>query len=175
MNDEEAIRRCQNGEREAFSHLVEQYKDVLYGTAYLMTGNAAVAEEQLQEAFIAAWRGLRGFQVGRPVKPWLVRILVNRVLSERRRNSPPIAPLYEGRIEHAAAGAGEPAEEVARRDQVQRALGSLSQEHRQVVMLRYFAELSVSEMSGALGCPQGTVKSRLHRALEQLRQTLLET
>ena len=51
MNDEEVVRRCQDGDRDAFRHLVDQYKDVLYGTAYLMTGNHAVAEEQVQGGF----------------------------------------------------------------------------------------------------------------------------
>ena len=57
MNDEEAVRRCQGGDREAFRHLVERYKDVLYGTACLMTGNASVAEEHVQESFLLAWEG----------------------------------------------------------------------------------------------------------------------
>ena len=64
MNDEEAVRRCQDGDREAFRHLVERYKDVLYGTACLMTGNASVAEEHVQESFLLAWRGVGGFRVG---------------------------------------------------------------------------------------------------------------
>ena len=69
MNDEEAVRRCQDGDREAFRHLVERYKDVLYGTACLMTGNASVAEDHVQESFLLAWRGVGGFRVGLPVKP----------------------------------------------------------------------------------------------------------
>ena len=174
MSDEEAIRCCQGGSREAFHHLVERYKDVLYGTAYLMTGDAAVAEDQVQEAFISAWKGIRGFQIGRPVKPWLVRILVNRVLSYRRHSSLPAVPLNEERLHNTAAGVGEPAEEVERRDQVRRALDRLSEEHRRVVMLRYFTELSVPEISRVLRCREGTVKSRLHRALEQMRYAMGE-
>ncbi|MEK7849015.1 MAG: RNA polymerase sigma factor [Chloroflexota bacterium] len=175
MSDEEAIRRCQDGDREAFRHLVEQYQDVLYGTACLMTGDAAVAEEQVQEAFLSAWQGIRGFDTGRPVKPWLVRILVNKVLSYRRRKSHPQTPLTEATVGNTAAGAAGPGEEAERRDQVGRALAVLSQEHRQVVMLRYFAGLSVAETARALGWREGTVKSRLHRALEQMRQALAET
>lgn len=174
MNDEEAIRRCQDGDRETFRHVVERYRDVLYGTAYLMTGDRAVAEDQVQEAFISAWRGIGGFQAGRPVKPWLVRILVNRVLSYRRRGSLASAPLNEMRPGNMPA-AGGPADDVERRDQLRQALSGLSEEHRRVVMLRYFTELSVPEISTVLGCREGTVKSRLHRALEQLRQAISET
>ena len=95
MNDAEAVRRCQDGNREAFRHLVERYKDVLYGTAYLMTENTSIAEEQVQEAFLSAWQGIGGFRNGRPVKPWLVRILVNSIVSQRRRQTIPTAPLDE--------------------------------------------------------------------------------
>ena len=66
MNDEETVRRCQGGDREAFRHLVERYKDVLYGTACLMTGNASVAEEHVQESFLLAWRGWAAFALGCP-------------------------------------------------------------------------------------------------------------
>ena len=69
MTDSEAVVRCQNGDRDAFRHLVDQYKDVLFGTAVLMTGNRATTEEHVQEAFLSAWRGIRGFRRGRPVKP----------------------------------------------------------------------------------------------------------
>ena len=87
MTEDEIIRRCQAGDREAFRSLVEQYQDVLYGTAYLMTGSRMVAEDQVQEAFLSAWKGIGSFRTGRPLKPWLVRILVNKVLSYRRANS----------------------------------------------------------------------------------------
>ena len=172
MNDQDAIRRCQEGDRDAFRHLVDQYQDVLYGTAYLMTGDAAVAEEQVQEAFVSAWKGIRGFRIGQPIKPWLVRILVNRVLSERRRRSVPTTSLEDVSQSGDAIDPGEQVEILESRDQVRRAVSTLSVDHRQVVMLRYFTDLSVPEIAYGLGCRQGTVKSRLHRALAQLRQTL---
>ena len=92
MIDDDAIARCQDGDRDAFRHLVDRYKDVMYGTAVLMTGNRAVAEETVQEAFLSAWRGIGGFKRGRPPKPWLIRILVNRVMDERRRQTIPTVP-----------------------------------------------------------------------------------
>ena len=95
MTDSEAVIRCQNGDRDAFRHLVEQYKDLLYGTAVLMTGNRDTAEDQVQEALLSAWRGIRGFHRGRPVKPWFLRILINTVLSWRRKKSIPIVYLSD--------------------------------------------------------------------------------
>ena len=172
MTDEQAILRCQDGEREAFRHLVEQYKDVLYGTALLMMRNPALAEEQVQEAFLAAWRGIKGFRSGRPFKPWLVRILVNRIVSLRRTRALPTVPLdYHDRPDEAP----HPAEAVQAqldRQAIRQALAGLTPDHREVIVLRYFADLTVPELAETIGVPLGTVKSRLHRALAQLRDQL---
>ena len=93
MTEDEAIQRCQDGEREAFRPLVERHQDVVFGTAYHMTGSPALAEELAQEAFLAAWQGIRGFRLGRPFKPWLMRILVNTVLAQRRKRSVETTPI----------------------------------------------------------------------------------
>ena len=174
MNDEEAVLRCQDGNREAFRHLVESYGDVLYGTAYLMTGNAALSEDHVQEAFLSAWRGIRGFRTGYPVKPWLVRILVNTVTAQRRRRSLPIDPLD---VAEAQSGADDPAELAESSESWQRvrqAISALSDEHNIVVTLRFFAGLTVPQVAQALGRREGTIKSRLHRALQHLRRELEE-
>lgn len=173
MIEEEAIRRCQSGEREAFRYLVEHYQNVLYGTAYLMTGDRAVAEDQVQEAFFSAWKNIGSFKVGRPMKPWLVKILVNKVLSHRRSMSQSLAF-----CDHNDGQASETqktddcVDEVERQDQVRQALDKLNDEHRQVILLRYFTGLSLAETSAALKRPEGTIKSQLHRAIEQLQLIL---
>ncbi|MDO8749783.1 MAG: RNA polymerase sigma factor [Dehalococcoidia bacterium] len=178
MNDAEAVGLCQDGDSEAFRHLVERYQDVLYGTAYLMTGNPSVAEEYVQDAFLSAWRGIDTFGVGRPVKPWLVRILVNTVISGRRRRSIQTVPVDDPDTlpdnVSEASDAFQMAERIEDRLRLRQALASLPNEHRQVVMLRYFTGLSLSEVANVLGCPEGTVKSRLHRALERLKAEVRE-
>ena len=85
MTDEQAVLRCQDGDREAFHHLVERYQDLLYRTAMLMTGSRALAEELVQGALRSAWRGIHGFQHECPVKPWLMRYLAREGVSQRRR------------------------------------------------------------------------------------------
>lgn len=170
MNDEEAIRHCQAGDKESFRHLVDRYKDVLYGTAYLMTGDHATVEDCVQEAFVSAWRSIGSFQAGRPVKPWLVRIVVNKVLSLRRNHYPASSPIEA--VEDIVPATGTLADEVERKDEVGRALALLNDEHRRMVTLRYYTDLSVPEISAVMGCREGTVKSRLHRALEQMRRSL---
>ena len=175
MTDNEAIVRCQDGDREAFHHLVDQYKNVLFGTAVLMTGNRAVAEEQVQEALLSAWRGIRGFRRGSPVKPWLVRILVNAVLAHQRRLRVPTVQLDGNEPREANNTYPDPAETLdalENRLVLRRAIAGLSPDHRQVVALRYFAGLTVPEVARSLGIREGTVKSRLHRALALLRPQL---
>ena len=75
--------------------MVERNQDVVFGTAYNMTGNRALAEELAQEAFLSAWKGIRSFRRGRPFKPWLIRILVNAVMAHRRRRSVETTPIEE--------------------------------------------------------------------------------
>jgi len=104
------------------------------------------------------------------LKPWLVRILVNKVLSYQRSNSNTTISLE---MDLVADPAGDNlSENIERRDQLQRVLRSLSLEQRQVVLLRYFAELSLTETATALGRSQGTIKSQIHRALEQLKDLI---
>ena len=71
INEQDAVRRCQSGDREAFRPIVEYYGDVLMGTLYLMTHDRAVSEELVQETFVRAWKGIATFRLGEPVKPWL--------------------------------------------------------------------------------------------------------
>lgn len=178
MTDNEAILRCQDGDRDAFRYLVEQYKDVMFGTAVLMTGNRAIAEEQVQEALLSAWRGIRGFRRGNPVKPWLLRILVNAVLAQQRRRAIETVRLNDNGPEEPDYGGPDPAETLdalENRLALRRAIAGLSPDHRRVVALRYFAGLTVPEVARTLGVREGTVKSRLHRALAILRQQLEES
>lgn len=174
MNEEEALRRCQQGDREAFRTIVERYQDVLYGTAFLMTGDPARAEDLVQEAFVAAWRGLGRFDPRRPLKPWLVRILVNKTLTAQRRRSLPVVPLDEASTHTSGSGPDEAAIQHERHQALRQALASLPAEHRQALLLRYFTGLTVPEVAHALGWREGTVKSRLHRALRHLRDALRE-
>ena len=174
MTDNQAILGCQRGDRNSFRHLVDRYKDVLYGTAFLMTSNRALAEEQVQEALLSAWKGILGFKKDRPFKPWLMRILVNTVLSHQRRRRVATVPLGPPDHPDQSASPADSLETRESRHMVRQALLRLTPEHRQVVVLRYFSELTVPEVARSIGLREGTVKSRLHRALAHLRQDLQE-
>jgi RNA polymerase sigma-70 factor (ECF subfamily) len=171
MEDHTAVALSRKGDTEAFRVLVERYGPVLQGTAYLTTKDAAIAEELTQDALLSAWRGIGGFLEDRPIKPWLVRIVVNRVLEHQRRSKLPTMPLDDA---PELRSPDRVAEEVEARDAVTRGLALLDEDHRQVLMLRYFAELTTQEVAESLGCPEGTVKSRLHRATAELRAIIGE-
>ena len=176
MDESEAIRRCQEGQRDPFRFLVERYGKVLYGTAYRMTRDRGLAEDLVQEAFLRVWRGMPSFRGGGNFKAWIVRILVNHVMSERRKKRVREEPLVEAIASSQNPEAGEKL--VLRkeeRDRVRRSLEKLPQEQREVVVLRYYTDLTVPQIARTLGWRQGTVKSRLHRALDHLREVLLSS
>ena len=173
MSEDLTIARCQDGDREAFRVLVDRHRDVLYGTALLMTGNRAVAEDAVQEAFLSAWRGIGGFTRGKPLKPWLTRILVNGVLATKRRKAVPTIPIAD------SGGNGDPSvsdqtDVIENRAVLRQAIATLDPQQQKIVVLRYFAELTVPEIAEATRTKEGTVKSRLHRALARLREHLEE-
>ncbi len=172
MTEDQAVLRCQHGERDAFRYLVERYQGIVFGTAYNMTRNRALAEELAQETFLSAWKGIRSFRRGRPFKPWLMRILVNAVMAHRRRKTVETTPIEGSDLESDAEDPEDLAESRSEQQALQRAIGELSPDHRQVVVLRYFADMTVPELARAAGLTEGTVKSRLHRAHQALRQEL---
>lgn len=175
MQEREALRRCRAGDPTAFRFLVEQYGDLAYRIAYLMTRDRALAEDLTQDAFLAAWKGLGRFDLALPFKPWLLRIVVNTCRSHARRKALPALPLDE--VEERQAPSPDPTpERLAVASDSHRAIGraiaALDQEARQAVLLRYAAGLTVPEIAAVLAWPEGTVKSRLHRALGRLRAEL---
>lgn len=175
-DEQNATERCQQGDRDAFRTVVEAYGDLLFGTAYLMTEDRQLAEDMVQEAFLSAWKGIGSFRPGSPVRPWLLRILVNSVLSHRRRRALLTLPWPKREPAPAFETLGPSPEVLAEgrqeQEEVRRGMARLSEGHRQVVILRYYAELSVPDIARVTGWRQGTVKSRLHRALGQLRDML---
>ena len=169
IDEQDAIRRCQMGDRESFRPIVERYGNVLMGTIYLMVRDRAISEELVQETFVRAWNGITTFRLGRPLKPWLVRIAVNQALNARARHQVPVEPLSAA---NEGSGTDQGFGQSDEQHEIRQALSRLSAEHRRVVVLRYYGDLSTRETADALGIREGTVKSRLARALEQLREIM---
>lgn len=161
------VRAAKRGSREAFEELFRIHWPRVHRTAFLIVRDAAAAEDIAQESFVAALRHLDRFDGGRPLGPWLNRIVVNRSIdwtrTRRLRAEVGVEPWREG--------AGEPAAEPPNpqvTEQLMAALGRLSAERRAVVVMRYLLDYTPSEIAAALELPTGTVNSRLRRALDQL-------
>jgi RNA polymerase sigma-70 factor (ECF subfamily) len=179
-DDNRLIGECLQGQSAAFGELVRHYQDRLYNTAYRLMGNAADAQDVVQEAFLNAYQSLGSFKGDSLFFTWLYRIAVNTAISQKRKQrvvasihamgpeQPGVDPLDPA--DHNRPGyALEQAEEEQR---VQRALNRLSAEHRTVLVLKEIDGQKYEAMAEILGVPIGTVRSRLHRARLELRELL---
>jgi RNA polymerase sigma-70 factor (ECF subfamily) len=164
-DDIELLRRAGAGDSEAFHALVDRHAQRLYRLAVSLIGNAADAEDVLQETFIGAFRGLRSFEGRASVKTWLTRILVRQVAQWRRDQG---RRKFE-RVGDLIAAASPSAESGL---DVREAMELLSPQHREVLVLREFERMSYEEIAEAIDVPRGTVESRLHRARSELREKL---
>lgn len=166
----DVIRRSQEGDSEAFAALYDQYKNLVYKTAYLMCHDALEAEDSLQEVFMLVYKALPNFDPAKGAfTTWLYRITMNHCLNQRRKYRPDQESLEDGALEIAAEPINtNPLETEA----VRQAIGALSDKLRAVVVLRYYGDLPYAEIAEALDIPLGTVKSRLDLALRTLNQRL---
>ena len=177
MNEILLISRARGGDREAFGALVEQYRDNVYRLAYRMCGNAYDADEAAQEAFVAAWRALPNFRGDAKFSTWLYRLTTNAAIDVMRREKRH-QTVGDGEMIDLADDADSPQETVERTEQqeaVQEALATLSEEYREVLLLRYMEELDYAEIAEVLQLPSGTVKSRINRAKAALKTALLKS
>jgi RNA polymerase sigma-70 factor (ECF subfamily) len=153
---------------------VRSHQRIAFRTAYLLTGSAADAEDAAQDAFVKAWKALPRFRPGAPFKPWLLRIVANEA-HNRRRSSGRTEALRLRARDAAPSGDAAPSPEGAavsgeRREQLLAAVERLDDRDREIVVCRYFLELSEEETAQVLDVRRGTVKSRTARALERLRE-----
>jgi RNA polymerase sigma-70 factor (ECF subfamily) len=161
------IRQARNGSADAVETLVRRHWDAAHRTAFLIVQDTAAAEDIAQEAMLAAVRAIDGFDRRRPFRPWLHRIVVNRSLDwvKARQRRPEVS----GEL---AAGAEAPAHADEMSADLMAALGALDPDQRALVVLRHVLGYRSSELAGMLGMPAATVRTRLARALHQLRSLL---
>lgn len=166
------ISRGQAGDHEAFAALFEQYKNLVYRTAYLMLGDASEAEDALQEVFVRVYKSLPGFDARKGAfTTWLHRVTINYCLSHQRKRQPTYLPVEEVLLSLLDES---PTASLAERQVIREAVGDLSEKQRAVVILRYFWDLSYAEIADVLDIPLGTVRSRLDLALKTLRGMLTD-
>ena len=176
--DSAAIARARRGDTAAYEEIVQRYQQVAFRTAYVITGSAADAEDAAQEGFVKAYRALDRFRLGAELRPWLLRIVANearnRARSAGRRERLELRVIEGFRPGDAAPSPEAVAVASDERRRLLAMLNGLADEDRLVITSRYFLELSGEETAAALGIPEGTVKSRLSRALARLRARVEE-
>lgn len=168
------ILRAQRGDQRAFGDLVRAYQRPVYNLAYRMLGDARAAEDAAQEAFLRAYQHLREYQPGRKFANWLLSITSHYCIDQLRRRRATTLSL-EGSHLPETLGNGHPGPEyvVERQERdlvMQQMLAQLSPDHRAIVALRYWHELSYREIAQVVGISEGAVKSRLFRARGSLAQ-----
>jgi RNA polymerase sigma factor (sigma-70 family) len=164
---QELMERAKDGDEDAFSSLLEPLLVAAFRLAVVMLGDRSEAQDAVQEAATTAWRKLGNVREGAPLDPWFLAITANscrrrrRLWWRRRSWSLETVPDTDTGPDHAQGTADALA--------MQQALRSLSDDQRLVVVLRYYFDLPLAEVAAITRVPVGTVKSRLHRAIEHLR------
>ena len=175
MKDQEnIIARARRGDADAFEQLVIAYRDQVFRLALRMCGNEADADEVAQEAFLSAWKALPNFRGDSQFSTWLYQLTSHAAIDLLRREKRQIAAedITEVSVSDPAPSPQQQAERSETRQAVRDAMGQLSPEYRQIVVLRFLQELSYEEIGAVLKLPPGTVKSRLNRAKAQLKDIL---
>jgi RNA polymerase sigma-70 factor (ECF subfamily) len=172
----ELVARAKRGELGAYEDIVRLHQTIAFRTAWVITRSSADAEEAAQDAFVKAHAALGRFREGAPFRPWLLAIVSNearnRVRSAGRRAGLAQRVAEERRPDDAVPSPEAALLDFEQRDELLAAVAALSENVRQASACRYFLDLSEEETAAALGCPRGTVKSRLSRALERLRERM---
>lgn len=176
MSECDLIAQAKRGDGSAFEQLVRPYFDLAFRTAFIVTRDAADAEDATQSALIKAHGHLDRFRAGEPFRPWLLQIVANEaknlVRSRVRRR---LDPFDDGVDRYISGDDDDPVEWI---ESLERSAWLVSQVNRLgevdriAIYCRYALDLSEEEMAAVLGCARGTVKSRLHRALGRLRQQI---
>lgn len=185
QDDETLVARTQRGDAAAFDRLVERYKERLYATVYHMTGNHEDANDLVQDSLIKAYRSIRSFKGQSSFYTWVYRITVNRTINflKRRKNRNQYSlddvdsaihtdPDFVELMSHVT-----PRREVGLLElqaKLNEALQKLSETHRAVVIMHDIQGMTHADIAKTLQCSEGTVRSRLFYARQQLQGLLGE-
>jgi RNA polymerase sigma-70 factor, ECF subfamily len=179
----ESLARARAGDAQAFCRLTEPLQTRLLRQAAALSGDLSVADDLVSETLVEAWKSLARYDESCRFSTWLYAILMHRHQKWRRRaSSRPVAlaslPATDcedlvARQENIPSPEPTPAELAALNEvsaHLRDSINRLPEKHRQIILLRFYEDASLPDTAHVLGCPVGTVKSRLHHALEKLRE-----
>ena len=163
-----AIVACKNGDYEAFGMLVRKYERELMGHALTIVGNREDALDVVQQTFVRAFRSLGQFEIGRKFYPYIYGIMRNLCVDILRRTA------RQRRLQETLWNAVELNSQYRESDErmqlLWNAVGRLSEENREIIVLKHLEGRKYDEISEILQIARGTVMSRLHRAREKLKE-----
>lgn len=167
--DPRLVERAQRGDEAAFAAITQASHVRLKQTAYRILRDRHLAEDAVQGALVEMWRNLPGLRDVDRFEAWSYRILVHACYRESKRHRRWLGQLPSVTESAAPDGTGP----IDDRDQLERGFAGLSIDHRAVVVLHYYLDMTIEDTASALGISPGTAKSRLHRAMAKLRVALL--
>jgi RNA polymerase sigma-70 factor (ECF subfamily) len=178
--DQELIADCLSGQTHAFGDLVARYQNRLFNTLVTVLGSVEDAHDVAQDAFVSAFQKLHTFRGHSAFYSWLFRIALNSAVSQKRKVSRVSVSIDVAREKsgmepvdrHPATRPEHALETIEKQVAVRSALAELAEEFRTALVLKEMEEMSYEEIAAIVGCPIGTVRSRIHRARAELREKL---
>ncbi|MEQ6354814.1 sigma-70 family RNA polymerase sigma factor [Lysinibacillus sp. M3] len=159
------LSKAKKGNDQAFIELLQEEKLKLYKMAYIYMKNENDALDVVQETITRAYANIHTVKEEQYFATWLMRILINTALEMLRKNEK-IVPLLEQQPEHEQSLTND-----EKLDLLQ-AIEQLEEKYKTVILLRYYRDLQIKEIADLLGCPEGTVKTNVHRGIQQLKKFL---
>ncbi len=185
LTEQELIQSAKNGNAVAFEQLIEKHQQRIFSIAYRIAGNQEDAADMAQEVLVKVFRNLKHFRGDSKFSTWLYRVATTTCLDEQKKQRRHTAYSLDQELEteegsvanqvrDTAPTPEEATEQKALRNAIHLAIGKLKDEHKKVILLREVQGLSYEEIARVLQCSEGTVKSRINRARENLKKILLQ-
>jgi RNA polymerase sigma-70 factor (ECF subfamily) len=181
MNEHTAIKFLKQGDPKGLEFLVKKYQLTAVRAAYLIVRDRSAAEDIVQSAFIRVYKRIHQFDQNRPFRPWFLKIVTNdavKLVTRGNRQIPidfddsqAIGSIREFLTDSILDPEGQ-AEKVEMRQKIWDAMAKISPEQRAAIVMHYYLDFSIAEISQKTDSPQGTIKWRLHAARKRLREIL---
>jgi len=168
-----SIQQVLAGDKQAYAHIINKYKNQLYATILRMTKNPQDAQDLVQDAFIKVYRNLDKYDASGSFSSWLYRVAINHCMDEfrKKRYSMTQIEIDEERV----VEPNHPELVFLKKEksrQLERLIATLPEDERLIILLRYVNEISYEEISEVMGVPLATVRNKLHRAKKKMRETV---
>jgi RNA polymerase sigma-70 factor, ECF subfamily len=170
--DHELVLRCRRGDRQALGELIREYERPVYNAAFRILGNPDDAADVTQTVFLKVFERIDQYNPEYKFFSWIYRIAINESINQRNRSKD--VQSYEDELVSTGVRPEDSIDAEKLANVIQAGLMELQEDYRVVVVLRHFSEMSYHDISGILGIPEKTVKSRLYSARQLMKARLTE-